>query len=464
MRERTTIPSLTRENPRAGVAQTAAPFVSLGGNRMERAAGAVDDRSARTAARHRRGAQRTEAIGSSSAYQLEVVVPAYNEAPNLEASVTRLRRYLDESFPFRTLVTIVDNGSTDGTALIAQRLASTLKGVQALILARKGRGHALRTAWSASEAEVVAYMDVDLSTSLSALLPLVGSVLSGHSDLAVGTRLARGSRVVRGPKRELISRGYSHMVRLALRSRVSDFQCGFKAIRRERALQILPLVDDDEWFFDTELIVTAERLGLRIAETPVEWTDDPTSSVDIVRTALDDLRGIWRIARRRERGASCARTPAAADGPTQASADQLLSFAGVGVLSTLSYLLLFAAAWSPLGPWLANALALAFCTLVNTALHRSLARRSPGDPAGVAGRPAFVTVVAVLYGVSLVATTGAIAVANVLAGPSLVGDAVAASLACCVAALVRFPLLRGWAFRPAPAPAFRGASNPAPRP
>ena len=406
--------------------------------------------------------ERTDPTGSSSAYQLEVVVPAYNEAPNLEASVTRLRRYLDESFPFRTLVTIVDNGSTDGTALIAQRLASTLKGVQALILARKGRGYALRTAWSASEADVVAYMDVDLSTSLSGLLPLVGSVLSGHSDLAVGTRLARGSRVVRGPKRELISRGYSHMVRLALRSRVSDFQCGFKAIRRQRALQILPLVDDDEWFFDTELIVTAERLGLRISETPVEWTDDPASSVDIVRTALDDLRGIWRMARRRERGATGTRMPTAADRPTQASADQLLSFAGVGVLSTLSYLLLFAAAWSPLGPWLANAVALAFCTLVNTALHRSLARRSPTDTAGIAGRPAFVTVVAVLYGVSLVATTGAIAFANVLAGPSLVGDAVAASLACCVAALVRFSLLRGWAFRPAPPPALPARATPRP--
>ncbi len=199
---------------------------------------------------------------------------------------------------------------------IAQRLASTLNGVQALILARKGRGYALRTAWSASEADVVAYMDVDLSTSLSGLLPLVGSVLSGHSDLAVGTRLARGSRVVRGPKRELISRGYSHMVRLALRSHVSDFQCGFKAIRRERALQILPLVDDDEWFFDTELIVTAERLGLRISETPVEWTDDPTSSVDIVRTALDDLRGIWRMARRH-----AARSPMHGDAGDRRRAD-----------------------------------------------------------------------------------------------------------------------------------------------
>ena len=242
------------------------------------------------------------------------MVPVYNEAQGLEASVTTLPAYLDESFPFRTVVTIADNGSTDGTALIARRLAATLDGVQALTLTRKGRGFALRSAWSASDAEVVAYMDVDLSTSLSALLPLIGSVLSGHSDVAVGTRLARGSRVVRGPKRELISRAYSHIVRLSLHSRISDFQCGFKAIRRERALEILPLVEDDGWFFDTELLVTAERLGARVAETPVDWTDDPESSVDIVATAAEDLRGIWRLARAPQRARVRAQHPEGVDG------------------------------------------------------------------------------------------------------------------------------------------------------
>ena len=425
---------------------------------MEPAAGVVDRRPRSAETRQRHGSARSHppsgGTGRSAPQQVEIVVPVFNEAPNLEASITRLRGYLDASFPFPALVTIADNGSTDGTALVAQHLASTIGGVQALILERKGRGFALRTAWSASQADVVAYMDVDLSTSLSALLPLVGSVLSGHSDLAVGTRLARGSRVVRGPKRELISRAYSHAVRLSLRSRVSDFQCGFKAMRRERALQILPLVDDNEWFFDTELIVTTERLGVRIAETPVEWTDDPNSSVDILRTALDDLRGMWRMARRRGR-------PPIPNRPAQATSDELLSFAGVGVLSTLSYLLLFGATWSVLGPWLANAAALAFCTLVNTALHRSLARRSPTDRAGIAGRPSFVTVVAVLYGVSLLATTGAIALADVVAGPSLLGDAVAATLACCGAALLRFWLLRGWAFRPAPSSALRTTDSSA---
>ena len=380
------------------------------------------------------------------------MVPVYNEAEGLEASITTLRRYLDESFPFRTLVTIADNGSTDGTALIARRLAAVLDGVQALTLSRKGRGYALRTAWSASEAEVVAYMDVDLSTSLSALLPLIGSVLSGYSDLAVGTRLARGSRVVRGPKRELISRAYGHIVRLSLRSRITDFQCGFKAIRRDRALQILPLVEDDGWFFDTELLVTAERLGVRVAETPVDWTDDPDSSVDIVATAAEDLRGVWRLARGPHRERVRAQGPDAATGSSEVSADELLSFAGVGVLSTLSYLLLFALGWSALGPWVANAAALAFCTLINTALHRSLARRSRTGGEGPSVQPSFAAVVAVLYAVSLVATTAAIAVVGTLAGSSLAYDALAATVASCVASLARFSLLRGWAFRPDAAP------------
>ena len=354
--------------------------------------------------------------------QVEIVVPVYNEAQSLEAHVTALRHYLDEAFPFRTLVTIADNGSTDGTALVARRLAAVLAGVQVITLSRKGRGLALRTAWSASEAEVVAYMDVDLSTSLSALLPLVGSVLSGHSDLAVGTRLAHGSRVVRGPKRELISRAYSHIVRLSLRSRITDFQCGFKAIRRERALEILPLIEDDGWFFDTELLVTAERLGVRVAEMPVDWTDDPDSSVNIIGTAVDDLRGIWRLAHGHHPSRVRPQGEGAAAGRNQVSADELLSFAGVGVLSTLSYLLLFAATWSALGPWIANATALAFCTLVNTALHRSLAPRPSTDREARALQPPFYAVVAVLYAVSLVATTAAIALSDALAGSTLVYD------------------------------------------
>ncbi len=226
---------------------------------------------------------------------VEIVVPVYNEAPHLAERITALRKFLDESFPFSALVTIVDNASTDDTMQVARALSASVPGVAALHLPHKGRGYALRSAWSTSIAPVVAYMDVDLSTSLPALLPLVAPLLSGHRDVAIGSRLAQGAHVVRGPKRELISRAYNLLLKLTLRGHFSDAQCGFKALRREAAEQVLPLVEDNQWFFDTELLVTAERLGLRIGEVPVDWVDDPDSRVHIVSTALDDLRGVRRL-------------------------------------------------------------------------------------------------------------------------------------------------------------------------
>src|SRR6201986_2148397 len=168
---------------------------------------------------------------AAAAPELEIVVPVYNEAAGLERSIRRLHRFLSDGFPLTWRIVIADNASTDATPQIARRLADELPRVRALRLERKGRGLALRTAWSASGARVVAYMDVDLSTDLRALLPLVAPLLSGHSDLAIGTRLARGSRVVRGPKRELISRGYNLLLRPLMGARFSDAQCGFKAIR-----------------------------------------------------------------------------------------------------------------------------------------------------------------------------------------------------------------------------------------
>jgi len=194
-------------------------------------------------------------------------------------------------------VTIVDNGSSDRTAGIARQLADTLTGVGVLHLERPGRGRALRTAWSRSAAPVVAYMDIDLSTELSALGPLVAPLLDGSADLTVGTRLAPGSRVSRSLRRETLSRGYNSLLRLVLRTRVSDAQCGFKAVRRGVLDSLLPLVADDGWFFDTELLVAAERLGLRIHEVPVTWVEDGDSTVRLVRTSLLDLQGIGRLAR-----------------------------------------------------------------------------------------------------------------------------------------------------------------------
>jgi hypothetical protein len=138
-------------------------------------------------------------------------------------------------------------------------------------------------------------MDVDLSTDLDALLPLVAPLVSGHSQVAVGSRLARGARVVRGPRREVISRIYNLILRSVLHLGVHDAQCGFKAVRTDALQTLLPEVEDESWFFDTELLVRAQRAGLRIVELPVDWVDDPDSRVDIVRTALDDLRGVARL-------------------------------------------------------------------------------------------------------------------------------------------------------------------------
>src|SRR5579863_4062848 len=227
--------------------------------------------------------------------QVDIVVPVRNEEHDLAPSIRLLVGYLRSGFPFTARVTIADNGSTDRTWAIAGQLARQLPEVRAVRLEQPGRGRALRAIWTQSDAEVLAYMDVDLSTDLNALLPLVAPLLSGHSDVAIGTRLARGSRVIRGPKREVISRCYNMLLRACLGARFSDAQCGFKAMRAEQARALLPLTQDTGWFFDTELLVLAERAGLRIHEIPVDWIDDLDSRVDVVATAVADLRGMVRL-------------------------------------------------------------------------------------------------------------------------------------------------------------------------
>ena len=226
---------------------------------------------------------------------VDVAIPVYNEERDLGPSVRRLHDYLTNEFRFSSVITIVDNASRDGTLAVAEGLARELRGVRVIHLDQKGRGRALRAAWLRSEAEVVAYMDVDLSTDLAALLPLVAPLISGHSDVAIGSRLAHGARVKRGPKREIISRGYMLILRLALGASFSDAQCGFKAVRGTVAQELVPRIEDETWFFDTELLVLAQRAGMRVHEVPVDWTDDLDSRVDIARTALDDLRGVARL-------------------------------------------------------------------------------------------------------------------------------------------------------------------------
>jgi glycosyltransferase involved in cell wall biosynthesis len=274
----------------------------------------------------------------------------FDEQAVLARSIRRLHDHLCDHMPFAWRIVIADNASTDETPRIAAALAADLPGVKLLSLAQKGRGRALRAAWLASDADVVCYMDVDLSTDLRALLPLVAPLVSGHSDVAIGTRLHRGSQVVRGARRELISRSYNRLLRLTLGARFSDAQCGFKAMRTSAARQLLPAVRDEAWFFDTELLMLAQREGLRIHEVPVDWIDDPDSRVDVVRTALDDLRGIARLL----------------------AAARLTRFMAIGVVSTIAYALAFLALRAPLGPAAANATALALTAIANTQANRYL--------------------------------------------------------------------------------------------
>jgi putative flippase GtrA len=289
-----------------------------------------------------------ERSGALLAERVDIVIPVYNEQGPLECSIRRLHDFLVSNLPLAWRIVIADNASTDGTLAIARTLACDLDNVIVLHLPVKGRGRALRSAWSASDADVLCYMDVDLSTDLRALLPLIAGLLSGHSDVAIGTRLAAGARVNRGLKRELISRAYNRLLRVALRARFSDAQCGFKAVRADVARELLPVVRDDGWFFDTELLIAAQRRGLRIHEVAVDWTDDPDSRVDIVRTALADLRGVVRLLL----------APAAA------------RFVAVGAASTLAYAVLFLALRGLLGAGGANALALALTAVANTQANR----------------------------------------------------------------------------------------------
>ncbi|RSS81337.1 glycosyltransferase [Streptomyces sp. WAC06614] len=384
---------------------------------------------------------------------LDVVIPVYDEEKDLGPCVHRLHEHLTRTFPYPFRITVADNASTDRTPEVAASLAAALPGVRSVRLEQKGRGRALRTVWSASEAPVLAYMDVDLSTDLNALLPLVAPLISGHSDLAIGTRLARSSRVVRGAKREFVSRAYNLLLRSSLAARFSDAQCGFKAIRREVAERLLPLVEDSGWFFDTELLVLAERAGLRIHEVPVDWVDDPHSTVHIVRTAVEDLRGVWRVGRALAVGAlpldRLAR-PFGDDprdreltGVPRGLARQLLGFCAVGVLSTLCYLGLYSLFRWGLGAQSANAAALLLSALANTAANRRLTF-------GVRGRERALRHQAqglLVFAIGLALTSGSLAALDAAgADPSPTTELAVLITANLAATVLRFLLFRAWVF------------------
>ncbi|WP_425566604.1 glycosyltransferase [Planomonospora alba] len=378
---------------------------------------------------------------------VEVVVPVHNEQRVLAGSIRRLHAYLTGTFPYGFRITVADNASADATWRIAQDLCRELPHVHAVHLDAKGRGRALRRVWSASSADVVAYMDVDLSTDLRAFLPLVAPLMSGHSDLAIGTRLSRGSNVVRGPKREFISRSYNLLLRGAMGAGFSDAQCGFKAVRTEVAQALLPAVEDEEWFFDTELLLLAERHGLRIHEVPVDWVDDPDSRVDIARTVVDDLKGMARVARRALSGpAGLPVPPRVRDArlPT-GMARQLPSFAVIGVVSTLAHLVLFVLLRTVTPAVAANGLALLVTAVANTAANRRFTFGVTGRAGAL--RHQLEGGLAFLLGLAL--SSGGLALLDLLVpDASTAAEITAVVAANALATLVRFLLLRSWVFHP----------------
>ncbi|MDR6413630.1 bifunctional glycosyltransferase family 2/GtrA family protein [Pseudarthrobacter sulfonivorans] len=382
---------------------------------------------------------------------LEIVVPVFNEEAVLEKSILRLAEYLTLEMHSTWKITIADNASTDRTPVIAARLSEEFSNVSYRRLEVKGRGYALRDAWGASEAKVLAYLDVDLSTDLAALPPLVAPLLTGHSDISIGTRLGQNSRVSRGPKREFISRSYNFLLRRTMQVRFSDAQCGFKAIRADVAQRLLPYIEDNGWFFDTELLIIAERSGLRIHEIPVDWIDDPDSRVNIKQTAYDDVRGMVRVAGALVKGsipvqaiyAELGRRPIVA--PARPSFfGQVIRFGLVGAVSTLAFALLYLVLQGAFGAQEANFLALLMTAVGNTAANRRFTF-------GISGPVKLFTqqfqgLVVFLLAWSMTASSLLVLHSvNLDAAPST--ELLTLTAANVVATLMRFVLLRIWVFR-----------------
>ncbi|MEU7473916.1 glycosyltransferase [Streptomyces sp. NPDC044984] len=372
----------------------------------------------------------------------EIVIPVRNEEKALARNVHRLRDYLVRNFPYPFVITVAESGSADRTPEIGEALARQLPEVRFVSLDARGRGLALRHVWGTSRADVVSYMDADLSIDLDGFLPLIAPLASGHSDFAIGTRHARGASVQRSLLRATLSRTYNLILRVVLGVRFSDAQCGFKAGRREVVQAILPTVHDDKWFFDTELLCAVQRQGLRIHEVPVDCLDDPDTTVDIGRTVVDMLRGVARVAGRRLRGALGAPLPShlRRPGVPAAPARRFLRFAVVGAASGLLHVVFYLLFTTVMPALAANTLGLFLATVLNTAANRRITFGVRGRRDALRhqarGFAAFLLALACTSTTLLAAGPGsgrAVELTVLLAGDVL-------------ASVVRFALLRHWVF------------------
>jgi glycosyltransferase involved in cell wall biosynthesis len=232
---------------------------------------------------------------------VDVVVPVYNEEEALPRSISVLREFLaGEAFPYEWRIVIADNASVDGTPEASRRLAEQFPGEVVYVrIEEKGRGRALKRTWSDSPMEIVSYMDVDLSTGLEAFPLLISAIAEEGYALAVGSRLLPDSRVNRSLGRRALTISYKLIIKAMLWTRFSDAQCGFKAARADVARLLIPLIEDNNWFFDTEMLILAEKAGYRVKDVPVAWVEDVDTRVNVAKTVAEDLLGLARMRLRR---------------------------------------------------------------------------------------------------------------------------------------------------------------------
>jgi len=228
--------------------------------------------------------------------KIEIVIPIYNEEKELAANIKKLHVFLSKKLSnYKWHITIADNASTDGSLSIAKKLATKLSHVGYIHLSQKGRGRAVKKAWKESPADILVYMDVDLSTDLSSLPRLIDALREKY-DIGIGSRLLPGSKVIGRPlKREILSRIYNILIKIFFQVHFSDAQCGFKGVSKKVVKQLLPYIEDNAWFFDSELLIIGEKSGCKIFEEPVLWVDNPGSTVRVLKTVYGDLAGLWRL-------------------------------------------------------------------------------------------------------------------------------------------------------------------------
>ncbi|MBD3359736.1 MAG: glycosyltransferase [Candidatus Buchananbacteria bacterium] len=224
-----------------------------------------------------------------------LALPVYNEEKVLEKSVLKLYNYFKNNIKDDWQIVIVNNASIDKTKKVADSLAQKFLKVDSLNLEDKGRGNALKNVWQKYEADIYAYCDIDLATDIFAFKKLFNSIINGSANIAIGARYIKGSQTKRTLNRLIYSKVYIFLVRLFFPTKIKDFQCGFKAVDKKTVSEILPLVKDKEWFFDTELLLIAEKNDFKIKEIAVQWKENPETKVKFIRTIYDYIENLIKF-------------------------------------------------------------------------------------------------------------------------------------------------------------------------